>query len=130
MRYFKIQKGYDQDDYISIDETELGMALRAQLSGKNFVGAEGSVAGNHIISITPDWGKMMGYHRGHRLNADDYAEIGASKQEDVRMFLSDFTENMKREIKGLPPLASPPKMLKTARGGGMKPIGDLLSNEK
>ena len=80
--------GYGADDFISITEDELPMALRAQVSGKVGVFSEGTVSGNHIISITPDFQRALGYARDYQLKGEDYAELGRGKQEH-QVFLSD-----------------------------------------
>ncbi len=59
MMYFKVQKGYGEKDYVEIDETELEKAIKAQVSGQvAFFSKGGTVSGNHIISITPDFDKV------------------------------------------------------------------------
>lgn len=94
MKYFKVQKGYG-DDYISIDETELPQALRAQINGGVAVFKEGTVSGNSIMSITPDWNKVMGWNRDHKLEGEDWRQIG-SKADEYREYLG----NAKLAIEG------------------------------
>lgn len=100
MKYFRVKTGYGKDEFISVDETEVAMAFRAQVNGGILVSKEGTVSGNHIISITPDYNREMGYNRDYTLTGEDYAEIGAKKQEDYQMFLEDIKlaiEGKKRE---------------------------------
>lgn len=84
MKYFKIQKGFNIDDYISIDETELAMAMRAQITGKIGVFNEGTIQGKSIISITPDFNREMGYNRDYRMDGEDYARLGTKKSNEYR----------------------------------------------
>lgn len=84
MKYFKIQKGFNIDDYISIDETELPMAMRAQITGKIGVFNEGTIQGKSIISITPDFNREMGYNRDYRMDGEDYARLGRRKSNEYR----------------------------------------------
>jgi hypothetical protein len=74
MRYYKVQIGYG-DDFISIDETELEKALYAQMTGGTVFLNEGSVTGNSIISIRPDFHKAMGWNYGYKFTPEDHAEI-------------------------------------------------------
>lgn len=58
MKHFKVQKGYN-NDFVEIDETELEKAINAQVTGKvAFFKRGGTVSGNHIISVEPDFDKM------------------------------------------------------------------------
>lgn len=98
MKYFKVQKGYDKDDYISIDETELRKAMIAQVKGQVAIFKEGTVSGNSIMSITPDWNKTMGWNRDYKLTGEDYEYIGSKKVEDSRLLI----ENTLNEILGKP----------------------------
>lgn len=72
MKYYKI-KMFDEN--ISIDETELARALYAQITGKVAILKNGSVSGNNIFSITPDYHKAMGYNEGYKLTPEDHKEI-------------------------------------------------------
>ena len=98
MKYFKVQKGYGTDDYISIDETELRKAIIAQVKGQVAIFKEGTVSGNSIMSITPDWNRTMGWNRDYKLTGEDYEYIGSKKVEDSRLLI----ENTLNEILGKP----------------------------
>lgn len=86
-KYFKVQKGYQVDDYISVDEVEVITALRAQINGGVAIFKEGTISGNHIISITPDYSRMMGLNKGYQLTSEDYARIGKGTINDCQKFL-------------------------------------------
>lgn len=86
MKHYRVKIGYDKDDFISVDETELPSALRAQITGKVGVFREGTVTGNHIISITPDFNREMGVARDYRLTGEDYEMLGTKKVEEYRDF--------------------------------------------
>ncbi len=118
MRYFKVQKGYDATDYISIDETELQTAIRAQVTGKVAMFKNATLAGNHIISITPDFDRLPSEDRGYNPNTGSFP-LPSVKRE----------ENVSREAQGLPAL--PPKAPSTRIfTKEPKAIGDLLPKEK
>ena len=85
--YFKVQISFDKDGYISIDQHELPMAIRAQITGKVGVFREGTISGDKIISITPDYAKMMGWNRGYTLTGEDYKVIGNAMIRDVQTFI-------------------------------------------
>jgi hypothetical protein len=84
-KYFKVKTGYDKDAYISITEDELPKALKAQITGQVAVFKEGSVAGNAILTITPDFHRLMGWNKGYQLTSEDYAEIGEETVEAHRL---------------------------------------------
>ena len=98
MKYFKVKVGFGNDDFISIDENELRSAIEAQGNGKVAVFKEGSISGNHIISVLPDYNKQMGYNRDYQLVSEDWEYIGKKTVNEYREFL----ENTINEIKGLP----------------------------
>jgi hypothetical protein len=72
---FKVKHGFDNQDFIRIDESELEKAIYAQMTGKVAVLNGGTVRGSNIISITPDLHRAMGYNDGYELVAEDFAEI-------------------------------------------------------
>lgn len=94
MKYFRVRIGYGLDNFISIDQTELAMALRAQITGRVGLFKEGTVTGKNIISITPDYNRMEGYNRDYQLNGEDYERIGKEKLDEYRKFL----EKTKNEV--------------------------------
>ncbi len=98
-KYFKVKIGFGSDDFISIDETELKTAIKAQITGQIAIFKEGTIAGNNIISITPNWNKVMGFNRDYQLTGEDYKYIGNERVNEYRNCL----ENTTNEIKGLPP---------------------------
>lgn len=77
MRYYKVQIGYG-DDFIPITEEELEKALYAQMTGGTVFLSEGSVTGNSIISIRPDYHRAMGWNYGHKFTPEDHADINRS----------------------------------------------------
>jgi len=96
MKYFKIQKGFGADDYLSIDETELEMAIRAQITGKVAIFKSGTISGNIIQAITPDYNRDMGWKRDYKLNGEDYAFIGKEKTNEYRLLV----QNTNNEVLG------------------------------
>jgi len=84
MKYFKVIFGIGIDDFISIDEEELRLAMVAQINGKIAVLKEGTVAGNNIRMILPDYNREMGYNRDYKLTGEDYAHIG-NRSESLRI---------------------------------------------
>lgn len=85
-KFYRVKIGYGRDDFISVDEDELAPALRAQTTGKIGIFREGTIAGNHIISITPDFNRLLGYTRDYQLTGEDYKEVGAERQKEYGLF--------------------------------------------
>jgi len=97
--FFKIKIGFGENDFISITEDELPMALRAQINGKVAILGGGSVAGNNIISITPDWNRLLGFNPTYKMQAEDYKRIGDKKVKQVQ----EIFENIKNIALGIKP---------------------------
>lgn len=89
MKHFRVKYGYKNDEFISVDEQELGMATRARLSGKTGVFKEGIVAGDKIIAIVPDWQRVMGWNRDYNLVGEDYDHIGPKIQREYQNLLEE-----------------------------------------
>ena len=87
--YYKVKIGYEKDDFLSIEETELPKAFKAQVTGQVAIFKEGSVGGNHIISIMPDWNRIMGYKRDYKLVGEDYDHIGDHRIDLARKTLEN-----------------------------------------
>lgn len=94
MKYYRVKYGYGKDDFYSVPETDLAKALRAQVNGTIFACEEGTIAGNSIMAIAPDYNRLMGYNRDYALTGEDYKEIGAKAVNAHRNFLN----NVKREV--------------------------------
>lgn len=100
MKYFKVKIGFSNDDFISIEGSELKKAVIAQVTGKVVIFKEGSIAGNSIISVLPDYNKEMGWNRDYKLGAEDYRCIGDKRVEESRLLI----ENAVNEANGVKPL--------------------------
>lgn len=125
MKYFKVKTGFGKDEFISIDETELPRAFKAQVTGKVGAFKNGTVGGNHIISITPDWNKVMGYHPDYVLKGEDYAEIGSNKQCEYRDFMQFAQLAVRNELQGLPPPEQEPVRIYK----GMQSLNEALKSK-
>lgn len=76
MKYYKIQFGYSEADYLEIDETELPKAIALFMEGAGRALFEnGAVRGQDIIRIVPDWHTDQGWNKGWKMQAEDYQAI-------------------------------------------------------
>lgn len=89
MKYFRVKFGYGKDDFYSVDESELPKAIRAQVNGTILVCEEGTIAGNNIMAIAPDYNRALGVNRDYTLTGEDYNELGATAVKAHRVFFSD-----------------------------------------
>lgn len=89
MKHYRVIFGYGKDDFISIDETELRKAIIAQGTGRVVLLNEGSIAGNEIKRIIPDYQRDMGWNRDYQLTGEDYDHIGLKKQREYIQFQRD-----------------------------------------
>lgn len=134
MNYFKLIRGYNAEDYISIDETELDKAYYAFLEKKDGVYSGGAVRGSEIIAIQPDFHKIMGWNRGYKLQELDFAELNERGiDRKCQFLLSNTKEKVQFLIKTnqLNLLGKPvegfDKLLPKIDGEGMKSIGEIMS---
>lgn len=74
--YFKIIRGYNAEDYLEIEESELEKALYCFLEKKDSVFSGGAIRGSQIIAIQPDFHRTMGWNRGYKLGSEDFEELG------------------------------------------------------
>lgn len=98
--YYKILHGFNPEDYIEIEDTELQKAYYAFLQKKDAVFSGGAVRGGLIQTIKPDFHRTMGWNRGHKLGEDDFAELN-QKGIDKKMqnLLSETKEKVQYLIK-------------------------------
>ena len=76
MKYFKIIHGYNEADYIPINENELPKALVLFKEPNNrAVFENGAIRGQDIMRIVPDWHTDQGWNKGWKMTPDDYADI-------------------------------------------------------
>ena len=77
-RYFKVVYGFDEDEFLPIEENELKRAIYAHLTGKKAAFQSGSVSGDKIIVVKPDWNKAMGWNAGYKPMPEEMGEIEAT----------------------------------------------------
>lgn len=89
MSYYKIIHGFNIEDYIEIEESEVQKAFYCFLMKKDSVFSGGAVKGSLIQAIKPDFHRVMKWNRGYKLLSDDFEEL-ANKGIDRKMqhFLS------------------------------------------
>ena len=96
--YFKVQYGYNHDDYLPIEYHELDKAMYAHLTGAVAAFENGSVTGSKIIVIKEDFTRAMGWNRGYQLTPEDQGEI-AVKCKDYKGLIADSRERVNHLIK-------------------------------
>ncbi len=122
-KYFKVKIGYGADDYISITDNELSKAIVAQGTGRVVVLSGGTVSGNSIISITPDWNRELGFNRDYKLTGEDYQKIGSKKMSEYQELLEITSINIERKQQGFSDVL-PEK--KNVLSNDIKSLGDVL----
>ena len=106
--YYKIIFGFDAEDYIPIEDSELEKAFYAFLKKKDGIYSGGAVKGTNIQAIQPDYHRAMGWNRGWRLTDEDYAELNArgianphmNTLADVKMKVSSLIETGQENLIG------------------------------
>ena len=130
--YFKVVRGYGDEDFIPIDETELEKAIYAHMSGKPVVFENGSINGNQISIIRPDFVRAMGWNRGYKPTPEEYGEIDSTVGKKYLGIIGSAKERVQGYIKsgelnkiGTTPLIENPVKKHT---DGLTSLGDLLTN--
>lgn len=93
-KYFRVKIGFKPMDFLSIPEAELETAIRAQITGKVALLSGGSVSGNSILAITPDYQRLMGWQDDYTLTGEDMREIGRVVRNEYELAI----EGAKREV--------------------------------
>lgn len=95
--YFKVKIGYGVEDFISISKDELEKALYAFRTNDKVMFENGVTSGKHILSITPDYYKTMGWNYGHKMEDLDFAEVKAKVGDPVKL-IAQAKENVSHYI--------------------------------
>ena len=98
-KFFKVYTGYGETDYISIDETELEMCIRAQITGKVAITKDGTITGNVIQRIVPDWNKALGLNRGYKMKPEDYEYLPKKVADEHRDAIALATSSVQSQLK-------------------------------
>lgn len=105
MLYFKVKIGYGSDDFISVSEEELPMAVRAQITNKVGLFREGTSGGNHIMSIVPDLNRALGFSRAYHMTPEDYSNLGKKREQHLQI-MEGVIYRVRKEL-GLEPEGPP-----------------------
>lgn len=134
MRYFRVDYGFDGGRIIPIDETELEKAIYAHITGKTVVFKNGSVSGNHIIAIAPDFHRELGWSYDHKFDNYDwkdlepierrYTGVIAAVKEKITYLIQTKQEHLIGKDITIPELAQP----ELRRSGDEVEIGSALGN--
>lgn len=98
MKYFKIKTGYGEEEFVSIDETELEIAFFIFLNDSKAIFKSGVVRGKDIISIKEDWNAAMGWNKNHQLQPEDWADI---RNKGVDALYTGAISNIKEKVQFL-----------------------------
>lgn len=96
MKYFKVIRGFGDDDFIPIDESELDIAVYAHMTGKAAFFKNGSINGSHISAIMPDFHRAMGWRYGHKMKISDWEQLSDS---GVQKQYVGYLEGSKQRIR-------------------------------
>lgn len=89
MKYYRVKYGYGKDEFYSIQETDLHRAIKAQGDGSIFLCEEGTISGNNIMAIHPDYNRLLGVNRDYQLTGEDYQELPSGAQHEHMRFIED-----------------------------------------
>lgn len=127
--------GYNAEEYIEIDETELEKALYCFQKNGDAIFNKGAVRGVRINAIVPDYHRAMNWNRGYRLMALDYEELSergvnsdhieflAMKKEKILYLVSSGAVEMIGKNMPIPGFEDRKAL---PRGGGMKHIAGKI----
>jgi len=93
--FYKIIRGYDSEQYIEIEASELDKAFYCFLEKKDSVFSGGAVRGSGILAIQPDYHRTMGWNRGHKMDSLDFEDLNdKGLDRKFREFLSSSKEKI------------------------------------
>ncbi len=135
--YYKLITGFAPEDYIQIEESELDKANYCFLEKKDTVYSGGAVRGSLINSIKPDFHRIMGWNRGHKLDSFDYEElsdkgidrecnnrIGESKNKVDYLIQTKQLHLLGKSVEGFEDKTNK----KIEQNKGIKSIGDVIKD--
>lgn len=125
MNYYRVVTGFKSMDFISIDQTEVEKALKAQVTGAVVLLKGGSIAGNNIQRIVPDYQRVMGYNKDYQLSSEDFEYIPKQVVVEHENFYANMSQRTEALLQGK---ATPPLIEISQRGEGIKSIGEALKN--
>lgn len=100
VKYYRVKIGFKPMDFLSIPEEELETALRAQITGKVALLSGGSISGNNILAITPDYQRLMGWKEDYTLTGEDMREIGRAARDEYDLFLDTAKQEVVAQLEG------------------------------
>ena len=76
MKYYKIQFGFGESEYLPISANELpkALVLFMEKNGRAIF-ESGAIRGQDIIRITEDWHRIKGWNQGYKMLPEDFEEI-------------------------------------------------------
>ena len=82
-KYFKIVYGYNEGDYLPITSDELHKAKLIAIQGgsSNFEAGFYNNRGNDIMRIVPDWHRVKGWNRSHKMDEYDFLDVRPMEEE-------------------------------------------------
>ena len=115
-----------KNNTVRITRSEAERAIYAQVTGRVFLGKDGSIAGNNISSVKADLHRAMGFNADYRMNNEDYAYVkrdapeylGAMEyvNEKVKYLIDHKQENLIGTDFVIPELEKPKELSKLSEG--------------
>ena len=110
LKFYKIVFGFNEDDYLSITSDELHKAQVIAIEGGKAIFEQGffNNRGNDVMRIVPDWHRVRGWNKGHKMTPFDYDDIN-NLVEPYRKTLANgkllaefIIKNNRRELLSIP----------------------------
>lgn len=119
-KYFRVKFGFDEKEEILVDEMELAKAFYIHLTGKKAIFKNGSVSGDKIISITPDWDSAP-----YVYNPGGNNFIAREVKEGYLLAMGNAQEEVTARLENRPPVLAGPSGPRIFTKGPTE-IGKLL----
>ena len=139
MRHFLIKFGFTANEVLPIDHTEAEKAIYCHLTGSVGAFKAGSVSGDKIIAVVPDYNAELGWPPDHKLDGHDfndldreglrdkYTQFLAVQKERVQYLMHTKQQHLIGKNAKLPELETKSY---TTRDGGTKSLKELLPPTK
>jgi len=135
MKYYKIQFGFNESEYLPITANELpkALALFMEKTGRGIF-ESGAIRGQDIMRIVEDWHRAKSWHQGYKMLPEDFEDIKPLQEKyretyNKAKLIAEFAlKENRRDLLSKPPLEAfkelPQREMPKQISEGVKKLAD------